>query len=46
LKDPCFVCVSQAEVAMLLDGASYSIHTRARSWKSTVPRVDTPLRQT
>jgi hypothetical protein len=34
LSEPSFVCISQAEVAMLFDGNNFTVHTKARSWQS------------
>ncbi len=40
LRDPSFVCVSQSEIAMLLDGNCFSIHTRAKVWQRSIRNVD------
>ena len=33
LADPSFVTVSHAEVALLFEGASFTVHTKAKSWR-------------
>lgn len=33
LEDPTFVSVSQAEVALLFEGANFTVHTKAKSWR-------------
>lgn len=34
LSQPSFVCISQAEVAMLFDGHNFTVHTKVRNWKN------------
>ena len=33
LDNPCFVCASQAELAMLLEGATFEVTSKIKPWK-------------
>jgi len=44
-QDPCATEISTAELSLLLEGASFTVHQRARAWRSRDAR-DTPASST